>query len=157
MRLIYKLSLVFALIFIVIVIVWFTIKNDKINVPICDASSEYPIEYLTSKENVLACLAIGTIPKFYVSKEQAEKTGWRQEDGNICNVLPNKAIGGNNFNNNEKLLPPGNYFEFDLNQSCQKCSRVKYRGAERLVVSKKDKTQQYYTNDHYRTFQKILI
>lgn len=157
MRLIFKVLLVFALIFIVIVIVWFTIRNDKINVPICDASLEYPIEYLTSKENVLACLAIGTVPKFYVSKEKAEQMGWKRNEGNICGVLPNNAIGGNIYHNHEGHLPPDNYIEFDLNHSCQKWSRIKYRGNDRLVVSKRDKTQQYYTNDHYHTFQKILI
>lgn len=155
-----RLSLIFlfvlTLIFIVIVIVWFSTSNDKINVTICDTTSEYPIEYLTSKENVLACLAIGTIPKFYVSKEQAEKMGWKRMEGNICDVLPNNAIGGNIYHNYDGHLPPDNYIEFDLNHSCQRWSPKKYRGTKRLVISIKDKTQQYYTDDHYHTFQKIL-
>ena len=56
-------------------------------------------------------------------------------------------VGGREFHNRERRLPPGRYREYDVHP------RVagRDRGPERLVV---DQTtgRAYYTGDHYRTF-----
>jgi ribonuclease T1 len=56
-------------------------------------------------------------------------------------------VGGREFHNRERRLPPGRYREYDVHP------RVpgRDRGPERLVV---DRTagRAYYTGDHYRTF-----
>ena len=56
-------------------------------------------------------------------------------------------VGGREFHNRERRLPPGRYREYDVHP------RVagQDRGPERLVV---DRTtgRAYYTADHYRTF-----
>jgi ribonuclease T1 len=56
-------------------------------------------------------------------------------------------VGGREFHNRERRLPPGRYREYDVHP------RVpgQDRGPERLVV---DRTagRAYYTGDHYRTF-----
>ena len=56
-------------------------------------------------------------------------------------------VGGREFHNRERRLPPGRYREYDVHP------RVpgQNRGPERLVV---DQTtgRAYYTGDHYRTF-----
>jgi guanyl-specific ribonuclease Sa len=56
-------------------------------------------------------------------------------------------VGGREFHNRERRLPPGQYREYDVRP------RVagRDRGPERLVI---DRTtgRAYYTGDHYRTF-----
>jgi ribonuclease T1 len=56
-------------------------------------------------------------------------------------------VGGREFHNRERRLPPGRYREYDVHPRV----RGKDRGPERLVV---DRTtgRAYYTGDHYRTF-----
>ncbi len=38
-------------------------------------------------------------------KSVAQKAGWVASKGNLCTVLPGKAIGGDVFGNREGLLP----------------------------------------------------
>lgn len=56
-------------------------------------------------------------------------------------------VGGREFHNRERRLPPGRYREYDVHP------RVpgQDRGPERLVVDRST-GRAYYTGDHYRTF-----
>jgi ribonuclease T1 len=56
-------------------------------------------------------------------------------------------VGGREFHNRERRLPPGRYREYDVHP------RVpgRDRGPERLVVDRAT-GRAYYTGDHYRTF-----
>lgn len=56
-------------------------------------------------------------------------------------------IGGREFQNRERRLPPGHYHEYDVNQKI----RGRPRDAERIVVEQ-DTGKAYYNSDHYRTF-----
>ncbi len=56
-------------------------------------------------------------------------------------------IGGREFQNRERRLPPGRYREYDVNPKV----RGRPRDAERLIVEQKT-GMAYYTGDHYRTF-----
>ncbi|SRR5690625_255274 len=98
------------------------------------------VEYV--KEN-------GELPDYYLTKNQAKAEGWIPVKGNLCEVLPEKAIGGDRFGNREKKLPQKKgrvFYEADLNYNCGK------RNADRLVFSNDGLI--YITKDHYKTFQK---
>lgn len=87
------------------------------------------------------------LPDFYMSKNEARKAGWEPSKGNLCSVLPGKAIGGDRFGNREKLLPQNRqYFEADVNYNCGN------RTADRVVYTTDGEV--YLTTDHYKSFQK---
>lgn len=106
------------------------------------------IDLLTAENAVIAYVKKqGRLPDFYITKSEARKLGWKPETGNLCDVLPGRAIGGDIFGNRERKLPTGKrYFEADLNYHCGN------RGKDRLVYSETGEV--YLTKDHYRTFQK---
>lgn len=47
----------------------------------------------------------GRLPVYYITKNEARKQGWVASEGNLCEVLPGRAIGGDVFTNRQKLLP----------------------------------------------------
>ena len=63
---------------------------------------------------------------------------------------PPGYVGGIEFHNRERKLPPGRYREYDVHARV----RGKDRGPERLVVEQETGLA-YYTPDHYRTFTRI--
>ena len=87
------------------------------------------------------------LPRFYITKNEAKKSGWDPSQGNLCEVLPGKAIGGDYFGNREGKLPKGeNYFEADVDYICGN------RNSHRIVYTKKGEV--YLTKDHYKSFEK---
>lgn len=106
------------------------------------------IDELTSEKKVINYVkATRHLPDYYVTKSQAKKNGWIPSKGNLCDVLPGKAIGGDHFNNREKQLPGGDqYYEADVNYSCGN------RNADRIIFTKNGDV--YLTKDHYKSFQK---
>ncbi|KQR92484.1 ribonuclease N [Chryseobacterium sp. Leaf180] len=103
---------------------------------------------LTNDKTVVAYVKKNhTLPDYYITKNEAKKLGWKPESGNLCEVLPKKAIGGDHFGDREKRLPENsNYYEADVNYNCGT------RGTDRIIFST-DGTV-YLTKDHYKTFQK---
>lgn len=91
----------------------------------------------------------GRLPDYYITKSQARKAGWDAGKGNLCKILPGKAIGGDNFANREGKLPKQKgrkYFEADINYRCG------HRQADRLVFSNDGLI--FISKDHYKSFQK---
>lgn len=91
------------------------------------------------------------LPACYITKHQALERGWKPQEGNLCEVLPGKVIGGDYFGNREKRLPTKagrKYYEADINYDCGR------RNAERLIYSNDD--LMFITKDHYHSFQKQL-
>lgn len=87
------------------------------------------------------------LPDCYITKREAREQGWNPAHGNICDVLPGRAIGGDRFINRGHSLPdiPGRkWFEADINFDCGR------RNAGRLLFSSDGLV--YVTKDHYRTF-----
>lgn len=113
-----------------------------------NASDENSINRLTEEKNVVSYVkANKKLPPYYITKSEARNFGWVASKGNLCEVLPGKAIGGDKFSNQQKLLPVGNqYFEADVNYSCGR------RNADRIVFTKNGEV--YLTKNHYKTFQK---
>lgn len=107
------------------------------------------IEQLTHEDTVIAYIRTHqTLPGYYITKSEARKSGWDAGKGNLCEVLPGKAIGGDRFMNREKALPERKertWYEADINYDCNR------RDAQRLVYSNDGLI--YITKDHYKTFQ----
>lgn len=87
------------------------------------------------------------LPDYYITKNEAKKLGWNPSKGNLCDVLPGKAIGGDHFGNREGKLPKGQqYFEADVNYHCGS------RNADRIIFTKNGDV--YLTKNHYKSFEK---
>lgn len=87
------------------------------------------------------------LPSFYITKADARRQGWNPSQGNLCDVLPGRAIGGDHFSNREGSLPKGDqYYEADVNYSCGN------RQTDRIVFTKNGEV--WLTHDHYRHFNK---
>ncbi|MFL9833853.1 ribonuclease domain-containing protein [Chryseobacterium terrae] len=87
------------------------------------------------------------LPDYYITKNAAKKLGWNPSQGNLCEVLPGKAIGGDYFGNREGKLPKNEkYFEADVNYNCGN------RNSDRIVFTKNGEV--YLTKDHYKSFEK---
>jgi hypothetical protein len=90
----------------------------------------------------------GRLPDCYITKKEAREHGWDAAKGNLCDVLPGKAIGGDIFTNRERTLPVKNgrtWYEADLNYNCE------HRNSHRLLFSNDGLV--FVTHDHYKTFE----
>ncbi|MFV8846336.1 ribonuclease [Serratia fonticola] len=109
------------------------------------------IEQLTQQQRVVSYVQQHQrLPDYYITKKQAREQGWDARDGNLCKVLPGKAIGGDRFSNREGQLPTANnriWREADINYQCGR------RGADRLLYSSDGLI--YVTRDHYKNFMRM--
>ncbi|MDF7650726.1 ribonuclease domain-containing protein [Candidatus Pantoea formicae] len=90
------------------------------------------------------------LPDLYLTKSEARRQGWNPSKGDLCNVLPGRAIGGDRFSNREQRLPmqPGRqWYEADVNYDCG------HRDADRLLYSSDGLI--FLTTDHYRSFKQV--
>lgn len=118
------------------------------NKPTNSASSSSEIDRLTNEEVVIDYVKKnGRLPDYYITKTEARNQGWVPSKGNLCDVLPGRAIGGDKFSNREKTLPKdGQYYEADVNYNCGN------RNADRIVFTKNGDV--WLTHDHYKSFDK---
>lgn len=90
------------------------------------------------------------LPDYYIRKNEARRQGWDPSRGNLCQVLPGRAIGGDRFSNREGGLPDKagrKWFEADVNYQCGR------RGSDRMLWSSDGLI--YVTRDHYRHFEQV--
>lgn len=122
-----------------------TKKSDRNEEKVYEGNS---IQDLTNEVKVINYVKSNhELPEYYITKIEARKQGWVASEGNLCDVLPGKAIGGDKFSNREKTLPSGKqYFEADVNYNCGR------RNADRIVFTKNGDV--WLTHDHYKSFQK---
>lgn len=91
------------------------------------------------------------LPDFYLKKSKARQLGWQPSKGNLCDILPGKAIGGDHFANREAKLPNKvgrQWFEADVNYQCGR------RSTDRLLYSSDGLI--FITQDHYRHFRRLF-
>lgn len=91
------------------------------------------------------------LPDYYIKKSHARQLGWQPSKGNLCEVLPGKAIGGDHFSNREAKLPNKTgrqWFEADVNYQCGR------RSTDRLLYSSDGLI--FVTQDHYRSFRRLF-
>ncbi len=107
------------------------------------------IDKLTREEVVVPYVKQhGELPDYYITKGAARSQGWNAGKGNLCDVLPGRAIGGDIFTNREGQLPKKGgrtWYEADLNYNCG------HRNADRLLFSNDGLV--FVTHDHYKTFE----
>ena len=112
-------------------------------------TSNSNIDELTNDELVVKYLKEhGELPDYYITKSEAKSLGWVPSKGNLCEVAPGKAIGGDIWTNRQKSLPTKSgrrYFEADLNYHCGN------RNADRVVFSNDGLV--FVTHNHYRNFE----
>ena len=104
-------------------------------------------EYTTVNEVSAYLLRYGCLPCNYLTKAEAKELGWTAKKDNLGKVMPGCSIGGDVFQNREKLLPNAKnrtWYECDLNTVDGK------RSDERLVYSSDGLI--YYTPDAFKTF-----
>jgi len=90
------------------------------------------------------------LPDNYITKKKAREAGWDARSGNLCDVLPGKAIGGDRFSNREGRLPTAYkrvWREADINYRCGR------RGADRLLFASDGLI--YVSRDHYQHFVRV--
>lgn len=116
-----------------------------------DAGSTESIEQLTRQDKVVSYVQQHQrLPDYYITKKQARSAGWDARSGNLCDVLPGRAIGGDRFANREGRLPDKAkrvWREADINYRCGR------RDADRLLYSSDGLI--YVTKDHYRNFIRV--
>jgi len=90
------------------------------------------------------------LPDNYITKKKAREAGWDARSGNLCDVLPGKAIGGDSFSNREGRLPTVYkrvWREADINYRCGR------RGADRVLFASDGLI--YVSRDHYQNFVRV--
>lgn len=90
------------------------------------------------------------LPDNYITKKKAREAGWDARSGNLCEVLPGKAIGGDRFSNREGRLPTAYkrvWREADINYRCGR------RGADRVLFASDGLI--YVSRDHYQNFVRV--
>lgn len=104
-------------------------------------------EYSTYKEVAEYIYLFKELPPNYMTKDEAHLKGWN--GGNPQNVLgDNVYIGGDKFENYEKLLPSNlEYYECDVDYIDDD------RGPNRLIYT--DDGIIYYTSDHYESYIRL--
>jgi len=109
------------------------------------------ISSLTAQQNVVSYLQQHhRLPDYYITKKQARSQGWDARSGNLCQVLPGKAIGGDVFSNREGRLPNAaqrQWREADINYQCG------HRQSDRLLYSNDGLI--YVTTDHYQNMTRV--
>lgn len=113
--------------------------------------SQSNIESLTAEKNVVDYLRQNHhLPDFYITKKQARSAGWDARAGNLCQVLPGKAIGGDRFSNREQSLPSALgrvWREADINYHCGR------RGADRVLFASDGLI--YVSRNHYKNVVRV--
>lgn len=114
-------------------------------------SQQQRISQLTHQQSVVSYLhEHQRLPDYYITKKQAREQGWEPRDGNLCSVLPGKAIGGDQFSNRKGQLPSAHYrvwHEADINYRCGR------RGADRLLYSNDGLI--FVSRDHHKNFIRV--
>lgn len=112
------------------------------------SGAQVSIDELTEEKRVISYVKQNhRLPDYYITKNEARKQGWNPSKGNLCDVLPGKAIGGDKFGNREGRLPDGEkYFEADVNYHCGS------RNADRIIYTNNGEV--YLTKNHYKSFEK---
>ena len=92
----------------------------------------------------------GRLPSNYISRDEAKALGWTNKKDNLGEVAPGRIIGGDNFQNKEKLLPAAEgrvWHECDVDRNDGR------RSDKRIVYSNDGLI--YYTPDNHKTFIRL--
>lgn len=120
------------------------------------SAADYPVKeegrYNTLEEVAVYLAVYGRLPENFLTKKEAQALGWDSRAGNLDEVAPGCAIGGDRFGNYEALVPSAKGRTW---QECDIHYAGGYRGGERLVFSNDGLI--YYTADHYQHFTQVTV
>ena len=112
--------------------------------------------YTSKNEVALYIYTYKKLPSNYITKSEASALGYDRNVNFLSDVAPGKSIGGDIFNNYEKILPVvegRTYIECDIDYVAGKS-----RNAKRIVYGD-DFDEEigyiFYTEDHYNSFVKL--
>lgn len=90
---------------------------------------------------------LGTLPDYYISKEEAMALGWVSRKGNLDEVAPGKMIGGSIYYNDNGKLPEA------LGRVWYECD-IDYKGGFRnnLRIVYSNDGLMFRTDSHYLSF-----
>ena len=91
------------------------------------------------------------LPDYYITKEEAKALGWKSKQANLAEVAPGKMLGGNIYQNKEKLLPSKlgrSWYAADLDFD------IGFRNNKRLFYSNDGLI--FVSYDHGQTFYEII-
>ncbi len=91
------------------------------------------------------------LPSYYITKENAEKLGYRSYLGNLSKIAPNQMLFRGIYQNRNGHLPTAPnriWYEADINYESG------FRGMERIVFSNDGLI--FVSYDHYLTFIEIV-
>ena len=115
--------------------------NQHLQPKIDEAELANMLDVLNESRNV-------QLPGKFITKRQAQQTGWRPgRDLWTVPTLRFKSIGGDHFGNREGRLPRGDWREADLDY------QGGHRGTKRLLFSRDGLRR--VTVDHYQTFVEV--
>lgn len=144
-----KFVLIIAAVLLAGAFLFFRSTPERSQVPEIGDGPAFAIDSLTREAIVVPYVKKHRqLPACYITKAEAREKGWDAASGNLCDVLPGRAIGGDVFGNREGGLPAAEkrkWFEADLNYKCGR------RNADRLLYSSDGLI--YVTYDHYKTFE----
>jgi len=121
-------------------------ENPEIKADLTVEVDEYG-EYTSISEVTVYLIEFGTLPCNYITKAEAKELGWTAKKNNLGEVMPGCSIGGDEFQNREKLLPAKKgrtWYECDINAIDGR------RSDERIVYSSDGLI--YYTPDAFESF-----
>lgn len=105
----------------------------------------------TDKEDVIRYIhEYGHLPSNYITKKEARDLGWSDGADNLSEVAPGKNIGGDEYNNADKMLPEEEgrvFYECDVNVEPGE------RGEEKVIYT--NDGQIFYTGDNMETFEQV--
>ena len=107
-------------------------------------------EYTSISEVTVYLIEYSMLPCNYITKAEAKELGWTAKKDNLGEIMPGCSIGGDKFQNREKLLPAKKgrtWYECDINAIDGK------RSDERIVYSNDGLI--YYTPDAFESFIKL--
>lgn len=119
-----------------------------------EASKEAKLErtgIYTDKDDVIRYIhEYGHLPSNYITKKEARDLGWSDGADNLSDVAPGKNIGGDEYNNADKMLPEEEgrvFYECDVNVEPGE------RGEEKVIYT--NDGQIFYTGDNMETFEQV--
>ncbi|MEG1776178.1 MAG: ribonuclease domain-containing protein [Clostridia bacterium] len=119
-------------------------------------AEQYPVTengaYQSMEEVAVYLSLYGRLPSNFLTKKQAEALGWNSRAGNLGEVAPGCAIGGDHFGNYEGVLPDAKGRKWT---ECDIHFDGGYRGGERIAFSNDGLI--YYSDDHYQSFTQLKV
>ena len=117
---------------------------------------EHPVRkdgWYSSMEEVAVYLTrYRCLPGNFITKGEAKTRGWVSSRGNLWDVAQGCSIGGDRYGNYEGQLPDARGRKWT---ECDIDFRGGRRGNRRILYSNDGLI--YYTQDHYSTFEEILV